>query len=114
MLFQRILAWIDARLSAILGLESWTMGFRNSFHTKVFYLNSKKSVGIVGADGRIHTILGIRTVFHEYDGPKLKRRVHILQSLGKDERFATQEEINAHLESSRREFSTGVGFSIEG
>jgi len=114
MILQRILAWLDERISAVLGLESWTMGSKNSLHTKAFYLNSKKRVGIMGVDGRIHTIMGIRTVFHECDGSKLKRRVHILQSLGKNERFATQEEINVHLESQRREFSTGVGFSVAG
>ena len=112
MQWQSILAELDLWISAWFGLERWTLGDTSGMHSRLFYLRGKKMIGIVGVDGRIHTVMSYRTVMHEYDGSRLLRRVLVRKSLKKGERLATEAEIQAHRERSRMEMNNSVGLTI--
>ncbi len=112
MLWQSVLASIDIWLSETFRLASCTSRGTYGHHTRMFYLRrGKKRVGIVGVDGRIHTITGYNAVIHEYSGSRLLRRVLVRKNFAKGERLATEAELKADQERTRKEMESLGGMT---
>jgi len=114
MRLQKIIAWFDGLVSDIFGFSWSRMGNFESLSDAYYFSGFGPRLGIVGADGKIHTIMGYWTVKHSYDGEKLLKRILLRKSLQKGERFATQIEIQSHFEERRRQWNEGGGFCISG
>jgi len=115
MLRERLLAKFDQAISELFRLESWHLGNTEGEHVSIYYPSiGKDRVGIVGANGEIHTVMGRRCVRHYYDVTnRLTKRILVRNDLKSGERLATQEEVDAYLEEQRAIFAKcGAGLLI--
>ena len=110
MLFQRLLALLDKATSEVFRLQSWGDGFEDRDHRWVHFVDVGPTIGIVGQDGKVHTMMGYWSVRHYYDGKgKLLKRIPVRKDLKEGERLATKDEIYTHQRDVRRQFSEGHG-----
>jgi hypothetical protein len=112
MFFQRILASLDKLLSEIFWLESWGIGDENSKTKWIYFVDIGHTIGVMGTDGKIHTMMGYWSVLHYYDGKKLLKRIPIRKDLKPGERLATLEEIQSHQAELRKRFSEKSGLTV--
>ena len=121
MLLQRLLAlnfsaWFDRAVSEMFQLESWGDGHEDQPHTWIYFATIGSRIGIVGVDGRMHTIMGYFAVRHHYDGQgNLLQRVPVRKDLKQGERLVTEEtEIVRHQQREADECSKqpSVGMSF--
>jgi hypothetical protein len=96
MRLQRMLAQLDEAICSRLDLESWGDGDMLGKHCHVYFVGVGPSIGIMGIDGRIHTVMGYFSVRHYYDGSELLRRIPVRKDLKIGERLVTEEEILQH------------------
>lgn len=110
MLFQRFLALLDRAISELFRLQSWGDGFEDRDHRWIHFVDFGPTIGVVGKDGRIHTMMSYWSVRHYYDGQgKLLKRISVRKDLKKGERLATRGEIAAHQRDVRSQFSESRG-----
>lgn len=112
MLVQRLLATIDILMSKVYRFESWDDSSPNGESTWLYCVGQGKRVGIVGADGKVHTILGSRTVRHYYRRRYLTRRILVRKDLKEGERLATQREIDQYQDEARERWSEAGGLTF--
>ena len=113
MFLQHILAWIDRAISEVFSLEAWGTGDEEGKHQWTYFISVGRTIGVMGVDGEIRTIMGSRSVHHYYDGKKLLRRIPVRRDLKEGERLATREEIAQHrAEFSERVARTSCGGTI--
>lgn len=101
MYLQRILASLDKLVSEIFWLQSWGTGDENNKNQWIYFVDVGRTIGVVGVDGKIHTLMGYWSVRHYYDGKKLLNRIPVRKDLKPGERLAIPEEILHHQGETR-------------
>lgn len=109
MFFQRIFALFDKIISEIFRLQAWGTGDEKANNRWTYFVDVGQTVGVVGANGKIHTMMGYWSVHHYYDGKSLLRRIPVRKDLKEGERLATQEEIARHQIELRQKFARTSG-----
>lgn len=109
MFFQRIFARVDRILSSLFWLEAWGHGDKNREYRWEYFIDIGKTIGVVGLDGKIHTMMGYWSVRHYYENGKLVKRIPVRKDLGGGERLATNEEIALHQAELRRQHAQRHG-----
>lgn len=108
MRWQRFLGWLDVRISSLFKMTSSGTG-PDGNERWTYFPDYGKRIGIVGVDGRIHTMMGYWAIHHYYENNKLARRVAVRNDLQEGERLATQEEIDCHTAQLIAKFSRPAG-----
>lgn len=96
MYIQRVLARVDKGISAFFGLQEWAHCNTNGDHRWTYFVDIGKAIGIVGADGNVHTVASYWSVRHYNEDGKLVRRIPVRKDLKEGERLATGKEIAQH------------------
>lgn len=112
MYFQRHLASLDKLVSKIFWLQSWGSGDENNENQWIHFVDVGRTIGVVGVDGEIHTLMGYWSVRHYYNGKKLLKRIPVRRDLKPGERLATSEEILRHQTIRRQLDQTSSGLTI--
>ena len=114
MFFQRVLALWDKAISKVFYFGAWGTGDQNGKHRWTYLIDVGHSIGVVGVDGKIHTIMSYWSVRHYYDRKKLLKRVPVRKDLKDGERLATPEEIAQHRVELSEQIarSSGGGMTI--
>jgi hypothetical protein len=110
MFFQRIRAWIDVMVTDLFGLSSMGTGNPNKENLWTYFADWGPTIGIVGANGRVHTLVGYWAVHHYHAGHTLTKRIPVRNDLKRGERLATRKEI----EQRRKEITKGFRESVGG
>ncbi len=93
-MFQRILAWID-------GILLTSQKHLSDGEYEITIMSSfvpDKWIGVIGEDGKMHTIIGAEAVKHFYKNGKFIKRIFVKNDLKTGERLATEEEVNVERE----------------
>ena len=112
MLFQRILALWDKVISEIFRLQAWGTGDERGENQWTYLVDVGRPIGVVGVDGKVHTLMSYWSVHHYYDGKKLLKRIPVRKDLRDDERLATPDEISRHQAEVRKQFANSGGLTI--
>ena len=118
MLQTRIFAWIDRFLTNTFRLGG-TLGLGTSgseITQRIYYIGIGRgpTIGIVGVDGQIHTLIGYWSVRHYLEEGRVVRRVPVRKDLKKGERLATRGEIVAYQKKRQEEWARVPGQTIYG
>lgn len=113
MFFQRVLAWFDKIISEVFWLQAWGTGDEKSNHNWIYLVDVGRTIGVVGVDGKIRTMIGYWSVHHYYDGKKFLKRIPVRKDLKAGERLATRKEIVQHQKELSEQFvKTSSGLTI--
>ena len=110
MLFQKIFALWDKVISEIFWLQAWGTGDEHGENRWTYLIDVGHPIGVVGANGKIHTLMSYWSVHHYYDRKKLLKRIPVRKNLLDGERLATPEEISRHQAEIRQQFANSGGF----
>lgn len=99
-MFQRFLAFLEKTISKALSLQSSrTINEEKNESIHEYFFDFGSRIGIVGTNGKIHTVTGYWSIRHYYyydnkDGEiLLLQRVPIRKDLKEGERLATRKEL---------------------
>lgn len=112
-LFQLMFALIDKMVSEMFALQSWGTGNEAGENRWTYFVDFGRLIGIVGTDGKIHTLMSYWSVHHYYDGKKLLRRILVRRDLKQGERLATPEEVRHHQDELRERYGTHLCGGLE-
>ncbi len=107
--FRSLLGKMDEAISDALRLSSWGDTADPQHERWIFYVDRGRTIGIVGTDGRIHTLMGYHSVRHYYEGDRLVRRIPVRKDLKPGERLATWPELIRHQRELREQFANASG-----
>jgi hypothetical protein len=108
--FRTLLGKLDVAVSEFFWLQSWGDTSNPERERWTFYVDRGHTIGIVGTDGKVHTMVGYHAVNHYYEGGRLARRVPVRRDLKPGERRATAQEIDDHRRELSEHFSHAHGF----
>lgn len=97
MRLQRLLAALDKKISKLFSLQSFGHGNEKGIHQWIYFMNVGPTIGVVGVDGKLHTVMSYYSVRHYVNGKKLQKRIPVRKDLKEGERLATREEIEQYL-----------------
>ena len=95
MVIQKFLSLCDRVISSAFSLEVWGTGDEKGTYRWTHFGKFGRSVGVVGTDGEIRTLMGFWAVSHHLEKGKLTKRVFVRKDLREGERLATEEEIRS-------------------
>lgn len=92
-MFLQILTFLDRTISELFRLQSSGTILEEGKSVWEYFFDFGPRIGIVGIDGKIHTVTGRWAIQHYYEGNKLLKRVSALRDLKDGERLATFNEL---------------------